>query len=105
MMTQIQMPNDATRINPIVDAPRSLEDTTESTRVKTMERRPFLLQNARTFPWKDGPQRYDDQLQMSVVSCRGALIPLAALEAARTASKTEQEPGDDDPDPDAIECY
>ena len=70
-----------------------------------MQRHPFLLQNARTFPLKDGPQRYDEQRQMSVVLFRGTLIPLAALEAARTTSKTEQEPGDDDPDPDAIECY
>ena len=71
-----------------------------------MEKRTFLLYNARTFPFEDGPQHYDEARQMSVVSFRGTLVPLAAMgQAARTTSKTEQAPGDDDPDPDAIECY
>ena len=66
----------------------------------------FLLHKARTFPLVEGPQHYDETRQMSVVSLCGTLVPLAAVEqAARTNSKTEQAPGDDDDDPDAIECY
>ena len=73
---------------------------------QTMEKRSFLLWNARTFPLKERLQHYDERQQLSVVPVRGTLVPIAALErAAHTTSKTEQAPGDDDPDPDAIECY
>ena len=71
-----------------------------------MEKPTFLLHNARTFPLVEGAQRYDETREISVVSVGGTLVPLVAVEqAARTQSKTEQAPGDDDPDPDAIECY
>lgn len=71
-----------------------------------IEKRPYLLQNARTFPLEKSSQCYDDQQQLSLVLFRGVLVPLATMgRAACTTSKTEQAPGDDDPDPDAIECY
>lgn len=70
-----------------------------------MSRRSFLLQNARSFPWKQTQGHYDDEKQMTRLWLWNRLVPLAALETAYTGSKTEQAPGDDDPDPDGIECY
>lgn len=70
------------------------------------EKQAFLMTRARVFPLVDHEQAYDEALQVNVKLVGNTPMPLVALEAAATSSKTEQAPGDDDADDQStIECY
>ena len=69
-----------------------------------MPQRSFLMQRIRVFGVKDGAWLYDEDEQLNVETLDGKLRPVVLAEVARTTSKTEQAPGDDDQDPDGDLC-
>ena len=68
-------------------------------------KRPFLMTRSILVDRPGSDWLYDDSEQLSVQQTPLGPRPVALTESARTSSKTMQEPGDDDPDPDAEQCY
>lgn len=64
--------------------------------------RAFLLARARTMDVEDQLGRYDPVEQLTVQLTEGR--PVALVQMARTTSKTNASPGDDDADPSSEIC-
>ena len=71
----------------------------------TNSKRPFLMTRSILVDRASGDWLYDDSEQLNVQHTPLGPQPVALTESAKTSSKTMQEPGDDDPDPDAEQCY
>ena len=71
-----------------------------------MSKRAYILTKAISIPFEKRSGYYDELQQLNVLPIHDNTIPLAQTEQmARTTSKTARYPGDDDADPEAIECY
>ncbi|MEJ2344288.1 MAG: hypothetical protein P8090_02580 [Gammaproteobacteria bacterium] len=69
-------------------------------------KRSYLLAAARSYVKADVSSAYDEAQQINMVSRGSCRVPLVGEEwFMRTASKTMQAPGDDDPDPEDEGCY
>ena len=70
------------------------------------EKRAYLLQGARTIEMVPIASTYSALEQLNVAQQDGEARPVVTLDwFARTASKTAQAPGDDDPDPEDEGSY
>ena len=68
-------------------------------------KRPFLMTRSTLLERSIGDWRYEQVQQLNVQETIEGPRPVALTESATTSSKTMQEPGDDDPDPDSERCY